>query len=132
VSDTPDSGRPALRLLGARVPDRWSGVSTAPGWDDAVLELDRELSAIDPEYRLLQCKSKFGGLRFYIEESADLTAEGRRLMYDLIRAAEQQVATICEAWGASGTYTVVGGWAGVRCPEHDAEAREQVRRADAL
>lgn len=125
MSETPDSHRPALHLLVALVPDRWSGVSTAAGWDDVILELDRELAFIDPDYRLLQCKSKFGGLRFYIEESADLTAEQRRIMYDLIKAAEERVATVCEACGASGTYTVVGGWAGVRCREHDAEDRQR-------
>ena len=129
MSETQDSDRPALRQLAARVPDAWDGVSTGPGWDDVIVELSRALASIDPDYRLLQCTSKFGGLRFYIEESASLAAEQRRAMQSLIKAAEHRVATICEACGAPGAFSTVGGWAAVRCPEHDAEDRRRVRQA---
>ena len=39
------------------------------GWHDLILELDEELSQIDPDYRIYQVKEKFGALRVYLAPS---------------------------------------------------------------
>ena len=58
--------RSALTPLLERIPDGWAPkVDCGPGWHPLLLELDRELAALEPRYIIYQMKEKFGGLRFY-------------------------------------------------------------------
>ena len=43
-------------------------LSVPDAWLPHLAELDRQLAEIDPSYRLHQVKSKWGGLRYYLEE----------------------------------------------------------------
>ena len=116
--------RPVVERLNRRVPDRWSGVTTGPGWDGLLDRLDRDLAAIDASWRLLQAKSKFG-LRVYYEPGRAVRQDEQEAMYALVAAVEWEAAAICETCGNHGSLTNVGGWYQVRCPQHDAEARQR-------
>lgn len=63
-----DAGEFADRLRGmlVRIPDGWGRwISCERGWYPLITELDRELAAVLPRYRIYQVKEKFAGLRFY-------------------------------------------------------------------
>jgi hypothetical protein len=56
----------ALAALLNRIPDGWARVaSCGPGWHPLLLQLDAQLSELEPAYIVYQIKEKFGGLRFY-------------------------------------------------------------------
>lgn len=63
-----DAGEHAddLRRILARIPDGWGRwISCASGWFPMVIELDRKLAELIPDYELHQVKEKFGTLRYY-------------------------------------------------------------------
>jgi hypothetical protein len=88
--ETPDA--PLLQI-----PRRIRAVG--PGWHPVLLRLHEQLGAVCPDYRVVDVKEKFGGLRVYIE-----TAEGspRGPLTSLIRAAEADASVLCEFCGAPG------------------------------
>ena len=45
---------------------------TGPGWKQLILDCDKEMSEIDPDYTIFQIKEKFGGLRYYVKGHQDL------------------------------------------------------------
>lgn len=57
-------------------------------WEDIVIKLDKDLAEIDPEYKILQVKQKFGSLRFYYLPSDGLTEDQKDAMRDLVWWAE--------------------------------------------
>jgi hypothetical protein len=64
-----DAGEHAedLRKILERIPLRWGRwISCGPGWYPFIIELDRKLAEIAPDYQLHQVKEKFGTLRYYI------------------------------------------------------------------
>jgi hypothetical protein len=55
--------------LEARFAPGWPrSVAVPEAWLPRLAELDAELAALDPDYQLAQVKTKFGGLRYYVEE----------------------------------------------------------------
>ena len=65
-----DAGQyaPGLAKILDRIPARWGKwISVSPGWYPLIIELDEKLADVEPNYVLDQVKSKFGGLRYYIE-----------------------------------------------------------------
>ena len=50
-----------------RIPEQWGKYLPGPGWDDLLLQLDSTVGALDPDYKILQAKEKFGALRVYTE-----------------------------------------------------------------
>lgn len=56
-------------------------------WEGLVVELDRQLTAIDPDYTIVQVKSKFDGLRYYFMASDENL---RPQMQDLVDEAERK------------------------------------------
>lgn len=68
---------------------------TLPGWLPILLKLNDDLTAIDPDYRIVQVKEKFGGLRYYIE-SVSKMAE----LEAVVRVAEAEAARTCELCGS--------------------------------
>jgi hypothetical protein len=64
-----DAGEHAddLRRILSRIPPRWGRwISCASGWYPLIIELDKKLAEIFPDYELHQVKEKFGTLRYYI------------------------------------------------------------------
>lgn len=50
----------------SRIPSRWGRwISCSKGWYPLVIELDKKLAEILPDYELHQVKEKFGTLRYY-------------------------------------------------------------------
>lgn len=104
-----------------RIPEHWGKWLPEPGWDELLLELDRDLAKLDPDYEINQAKEKFGLLRFYVTFSDALMElpETRGAADALIRDAEDRSATICELCGADGSLRP-GGWIKTLCNEHAA------------
>ena len=75
-------------------------VENLTGWYKIILNLDAAISAIIPDYVVLQVKEKFGGLRYYI----DLIPENHyKQVDDLIRDAEKAAWNTCEVCGNPGS-----------------------------
>lgn len=56
-----------LRKILSRIPERWGRwISCSRGWYPMIIELDKKLAEIFPDYELHQVKEKFGTLRYYI------------------------------------------------------------------
>jgi hypothetical protein len=107
-----------------RIPPAWGKWLPEPGWDDLLLEVNRELAVLDPGYEINQVKEKFGGLRYYFTCSEELynTDEGstvREEMHRIAGEAEEKSATICEYCGRPGK-SRSGGWIKTLCDEHAA------------
>lgn len=70
---------------------------TGPGWKQLILDCDRELAALDPEYTIDQIKEKFGGLRYYVTPS-----EGcEHNLWEIAERYERRSYSTCEACGAT-------------------------------
>lgn len=117
----------ALASIRARfLPGAYPTLDIRPGWYSIVVDLDRELSSIDPDYQLVQVKEKFGGLRYYVEFAPDRARPG----FDaLIRAAELRSERTCEVCGAEGGPAHRGSWVRTLCGA-DAAADDFVPDAD--
>lgn len=65
-----------LERILRRIPDGWGRwIGCGPGWYPLIVELDRELAALDPAYRVHQVKEKFGTLRYYFSPSPEAPLE---------------------------------------------------------
>lgn len=115
------------QLQEQRVPERWYGYAHPKGWDDIIIELDEQIAEIDPDYQLLQSKQKFGGLRYYINNSRELSDEERYKIRELIADAEQRSRETCEWCGQPGEErTRVTGWIYTSCEEHTHDRRAEI------
>lgn len=102
-----------VRIL-LRIPDGWGRwLSLGRGWYRIVVELDRELAAIDSGYELHQVKEKFGGLRVYFHtEHGDLWDQ----MNAAVDQAGAKAAATCELCGEHGLlHTTPHGWVRTLC-----------------
>ena len=89
-----------------------------PGWSDLISRLVNKLFALGWDGSVLQCKEKFGGLRFYIGTvSQDVPIEAAEGIEKLVRAAEAESYSICEECGAPGVARI-GGWIKTLCDTH--------------
>jgi hypothetical protein len=70
-----------------------------PGWHPLLDQLHRELMLVDPGYRTVQVKEKFGNLRVYIDTAAGDAA------WNVISKFENLSSGICEACGKPGGHT---------------------------
>jgi hypothetical protein len=92
--------RDALVTMLLRIPDNWGRwISCDAGWYPIIVELDRQLAAIDPNYELRQVKEKFGGLRYYFRASDPKFGKAMRALVD---EAETHCETTCETCGKPG------------------------------
>ena len=106
-------------------------IDRGEGWHALLLELDHELSQIEPSYVILQVKEKFGALRFYFAlpeihlvsassaaQQSEITrrAEQHRTMNTLVIEAEERSMRTCECCGAPArTAPRVDGWLKTSC-----------------
>ena len=112
-----------------RIPEQWGKYLPGPGWDDLLLQLDSTVGALDPDYKILQAKEKFGALRFYPELSPDLSESRRELIYSVIGGVETLSEMTCEECGSTaGARPRDGGWIKTLC-DHCNDERE-ARRSD--
>lgn len=96
------------------------GLEHPRGWDrlvedffDEIEPLCRPFYDTDKSFQLAQCKSKFAGLRIYIERSPP----GLNLR-DIVTKYEQRAAKTSEASGREGAVTFdLNGWLCRGCPD---------------
>lgn len=94
---------PELQPILRRIPpEMGQNIGTGPGWYPIVVELDRQLAAIDPGYTVHQVKQKLSELRVYFEVSDTATEDDRERMRALVREAEKKAAHTCELCGKPG------------------------------
>ena len=103
------------------VPEYWKSIDVDEGWYQIIVDCDKELTAIDPNYGVYQIKEKFGGLRYYMTPCNDTTKEQRNKMYEVISKYEAIAARTCEATGKPGVLMKsIGGWLKTLNPEYAA------------
>lgn len=109
----------ALEAIMQRIPDGWGRwISCDAGWYSIIIELDRDLAALDPEYELHQVKEKFGGLRFYAHTRNQDLSEAFNAR---IKHAEQLCDRTCETCGAPGKLHDEFSWIRTLCDRHAEE-----------
>lgn len=93
------------------------GLGVGAGWWPLVAELTREILEIDRASgrtsKLVQIKEKFGGLRFYLQETT-------HDHWEAISQAESRSLETCETCGAPGKM-YSDGWMKTLCREHALE-----------
>lgn len=63
--------------------------SCPPEWEELIVQLDKDLAAIDPDYQVQQVKEKFGGLRYYFGTYHSVGSWQRERMQNLVFKAEE-------------------------------------------
>jgi hypothetical protein len=87
------------------------------GWQPLIEKLHIDLLNIDPNYEVLQIKEKFGGLRYYIQMSFEMSIYNAQEA--LIEEAEAKSFTICEYCGEPGKERRNGlRWIKTTCEKH--------------
>ncbi|MFE1797678.1 hypothetical protein ACFW9L_16095 [Streptomyces sp. NPDC059517] len=96
-----------------QIPARSNAVG--PGWRPLLEHLHEQIQGAFPDYRLLDLKEKFGGLRVYMNKPAS-SSEALRT---LIASAEAQAERTCEFCGVPGRIRTrddqPGGWRKAVC-----------------
>lgn len=94
---------PKLQPILNRIPEEWGrSIGVGPGWHSILIDLDRQLAAIDPDYALKQVKQEAGDLDFRFDTNTDRYPQMRAL----IRDAAQRASHLCEECGAVGVLRV--------------------------
>lgn len=84
------------------IPEPRIGGSCGDGWIPLVESLIIDLLALGWDKRVDQIKEKFGGLRFYIDET-ELSQSVREVVRERIREAEDMSFKVCETCGDPGS-----------------------------
>lgn len=88
------------------------GFMCGDGWFDIIYRLSKDIQDLNPpeNFEVFEVKEKFGGLRFYAENSnEEINA--------LINKAEEESYVTCEVCGKPGRPRD-GGWVRTLCEEH--------------
>lgn len=101
-----------------------AAVTCSEGWDDLIRRLHNRMVGIDPGYRAVQVKEKFGGLRFYVVFSEGLDQMLRDRAYEFIREAAEESYRTCEVCGEPGELND-GPWYRTLCEVHERLRQEQ-------
>ena len=88
------------------------------GWFSLVTTLHKKIKHIDPTYRIIQIKQKFGSLRYYIETQYAYGTIERSIIDSLISHAEMRSVNMCEQCESFGTMITKDKWMRVACDEH--------------
>lgn len=110
-----------------RIPVEWGRwISCDKGWYKLLVDTNRKMNMMWPNYEIHQVKEKFGSLRFYwgiSSEDKDWEALDENIsrtiyeiMGDIADSAERRSSRICEDCGKFGTTTVLNYWYRTLCP----------------
>lgn len=110
------------------VPMMTQASNVGEGWHPLLKELEQVLNTIDPDYTLQQVKEKFGGLRYYTQNSAGVTEEARQAFNITIRYAEDRSTRICEVCGEEAETKSYRGWLKTFCEEHSKERQDRMKK----
>ena len=101
-----------LRALLERIPDGWGRwIQCGAGWYPILVRLEERLGEIDPDYRVLQIKEKFGTLRFYLAGQYDELGKAA------VAEAEAEAARTCELCGSRGHLRTRTSWLRTLCDD---------------
>lgn len=81
-------------LTKKRCDNPWGAGDAPDRWKDIILEADEMLTYIDPNYRILQVKEKFGSLRYYYETQWEIDSIQFKIMEAIVRRAEGQTLRV--------------------------------------
>ena len=76
-------------------------ISCNEGWYKILEDLDEKLSYLDPDYKVVQVKEKFGTLRFYWDPSDNENKLLNNIMRDCVKEAEFLSSYTCEYCGST-------------------------------
>lgn len=99
-------------------PGGFAGYWLPDGWVQLVDELHEDLIKICPDYKIVQVKEKFAGLRYYVELPRDIDHETADSFRERVSTAERRSYTICDVCGSPGEVRE-GGWISTLCDEHN-------------
>jgi len=77
-------------------------ISVDEGWYQIVVDCDDELSVLDPDYKVIQIKQKFGILRYYFQPSVPANKDLTDAMHAVVRKYLIESSKTCEATGKPG------------------------------
>lgn len=97
-------------ILDRIIPAYGKYIDVLPGWYGIILELDKQIAEIDPDYSIAQIKEKFAGLRYYVESSNNFEA-----IQPLVREAEDKASRTCERCGAPAELRKRRSWLVTEC-----------------
>ena len=104
------------------VPEYWKSIDVDEGWYQLVIDCDKELTGVDPNYQIYQVKEKFGGLRYYTRPSNLDDKHTLIRIGDIISKYEEIASRTCSATGKPGVLMKsIGGWRKTLNPEYAAE-----------
>ena len=81
------------------VPEYSKSIDVDEGWYQLVIDCDRELTGVDPNYEIYQVKEKFGTLRYYTKPSNMDDKHTLIKIGEIISKYEELSAVTCEATG---------------------------------
>jgi hypothetical protein len=83
--------------------DDWlKTIDVDEGWYQIVIDCDKDLLQIDPDYQIYQIKEKFGKLRYYYKASKPFEEETYLKLTSIINKYEALSSCTCEATGLPG------------------------------
>jgi len=92
-----------LDILSRFNSDFLTSLDVGPGWIHIIADLNKQISYIDPHYKIAQIKQQFGRLRYYVDPSFD---KKDNLPYIIVRIlivnAENLASHTCEQCGKPG------------------------------
>ena len=96
---------------------RRGGYISAPdGWLELVKECDELLAHLDPDYRIIQIKEKFGGLRYYF--ATELPNPTRLIMQIVASDFGRRSMLYCQECGEPGKTAEIRNWYYTLCNDH--------------
>jgi hypothetical protein len=81
------------------VDEKFRSIDCCYGWKDLIKRCHQDLVSIDPDYKVVQIKEKFGMLRYYFTPSVE---QDKKRMDKISFSHERESVHICEACGAPG------------------------------
>ena len=84
------------------VQDWLKRIDVDEGWYQIIIDCDKYLSQIDPDYQIYQIKEKFGKLRYYYQSSQPFEEETYLKMTSIVSKYEALSSCTCEATGLPG------------------------------
>lgn len=104
-----------LQAILDRIPEMWGKyISCSKGWYPILIELDKNLAILNPDYEIHQVKEKFGGLRYYTNFSY---REDEKAI-NFINEAEAKSFETCEICGEPGLARTTNNWIHTNCDFH--------------
>ncbi|MBY6388537.1 hypothetical protein HG717_32155 [Rhodococcus erythropolis] len=110
-ADAGEAYSAGLERILRRIPDGWGRwISHERGWYRLIIERDRRLSKVDPNYVVFRVREKFGTLGYYCAPSIEETYEVRKQFQDAIFMARHASTTTCERCGRNGVLYQRNDW----------------------